>query len=133
MACTFSQWLRHYSSAMNLDDVGDFARDRTLIVHDIVCTFVHPCGDQDDLAAVLLDAGMISRATEHDLVGLALSRNLENFLLGASLFFVNPSNQHLVLGQKFEFVQIAPPMFAPLLDALALRAKTWRDGQKAAR
>ncbi|KRR09688.1 hypothetical protein [Bradyrhizobium valentinum] len=133
MARTFSQWLSHYSTAMSLDDVGDFVRDRTLIVHDIVCTFVHPCGDQHDMAAVLLDAGMVSTVAKHDLVGLALSRNLENFLLGAPLFFVNPSSQHLVLGQKFEFAQIDPPTFAPLLDALALQAKAWRDGRGAAR
>ncbi|MGY3613826.1 hypothetical protein [Bradyrhizobium sp. USDA 10063] len=133
MTRTFSQWLGHYSTAMSLDDVYDFARDRTLIVHDIICTFVHPCGDQHDTAAVLLDAGEISAIAEHDLVGLALSRNLENFLVGAPLFFVNPSSQHLVLGQKFEFAKIDPPTFAPLLDALALQAKVWRDGQNAAR
>ncbi|WP_420965361.1 hypothetical protein [Bradyrhizobium sp. B120] len=133
MTRTFSQWLSHYSTAMSLDDVGDFARDRTLIVHDIICTFVHPCGDRYDMAAVLLDAGKVSTVAEHDLVGLALSRNLENFLLGAPLFFVNPSSQHLILGQKFEFAQIDPPTFAPLLDALALQAKAWRDGQSAAR
>ena len=131
MACAFSQWLSHYSSTMKLDDVGHFARERTLIVHDIVCTFIHPCGDRHDLAAVLLDAGLLSTAAEHDLVGRALSRNLENFLLGAPLFFVNPLSQHLILGQKFEFAQIAPPTFAPLLDALAVQAKAWRDGRSA--
>ncbi|MCP3472307.1 CesT family type III secretion system chaperone [Bradyrhizobium sp. CCGUVB1N3] len=78
---------------------------------------------------MLLDAGMISTAAEHDLVGLALSRNLENFLLGAPLFFVNPSSQHLVLGQRFDFAQIDPPTFAPLLDALALQAKAWLHGR----
>ncbi len=85
------------------------------------------------MAAVLLDVGMISTVAENDLVGLALSRNLENFLLGAPLFFVNPSSQHLVLGQKFEFAQIDPPTYAPLLDALALQAKAWRDGRRTAR
>ncbi|WP_314962678.1 hypothetical protein [Bradyrhizobium cosmicum] len=133
MARTFSKWLSHYSNAMGLDDVDEFIRDRTLIVHDIICTFVHPCGDQHDMAAVLLDVGMISTVAENDLVGLALSRNLENFLLGAPLFFVNPSSQHLVLGQKFEFAQIDPPTYAPLLDALALQAKAWRDGRRTAR
>ncbi|MCP3463131.1 CesT family type III secretion system chaperone [Bradyrhizobium sp. CCGUVB23] len=133
MARTFFQWLSHYSDVMSLDDVGDFARDRTLIVHDVVCTFVHPCGELHDIAAVLLDAGMVSTVAEHDLVRLALSRNLENFLLGAPLFFVNPSSRHLVLGQKFEFAQIDPPTFAPLLDALALQAKAWRDGRSGAR
>jgi Tir chaperone protein (CesT) family len=133
MARTFSQWLGDYSDAMGLDDVGRFTRDRTLVAHDIICTFVHPCGDLHDIAAVLLDVGMISTVAKRDLVELALSRNLENFLLGAPLFFVNPSSQHLVLGQKFEFAQIDPPTFAPLLDALALQAKAWRDGGSAAR
>ncbi|MGY3532258.1 hypothetical protein [Bradyrhizobium sp. USDA 4452] len=134
MTRTFSQWLGDCANAMGLDDdVGDFARDRTLVVHDTICTFVHPCGDQHDIAAVLLDAGLPSTASDHDLIGLALSRNLSNFLLGAPLFFVNPASQHLVLGQKFEFVQIDPPSFAPLLNALALQAKAWRDRRSAAR
>lgn len=90
MARTFSQWLGDYSDAMGLDDVGRFTRDRTLIVHDVICTFVHPCGDLHDIAAVLLDAGMISTVAKHDLVELALSRNLENFLLGAPLFLRQP-------------------------------------------
>lgn len=133
MARTFSQWLSHYANAMDLSDVGDFARDRTLIVHDVVSTFVHPCGDQHDIAAVLLDAGKNSTIEKHDLVELALSRNLANFLLGAPLFFVNPSTQHLILGQKFEFAQFDPLSFAPLLDALALQTRAWRDGRIIAR
>lgn len=133
MACNFSQWLDDCCHVVGLDDVGHFMRDRTLIVHDIICTFVHPCGNHLDIAAVLLDAGMISTVTEHDLAGLALSRNLENFLLGAPLFFVNPSSHHLILGQKFEFAQIDARSFAPLLDALALEAQAWRDGRSAAR
>lgn len=80
MACNFSQWLDDCSHVMGLEDVGHLMRDRTLIVHDIICTFVHPCGNHLDMAAVLLDAGMISTVTEHDLAGVALSRNLENFL-----------------------------------------------------
>lgn len=133
MACNFSQWLDDCSQAMGPGDVGHCMRDRTLIVHDVICTFVHPCGEDLDVAAVLLDAGMISTLPEHDLAELALSRNLENFLLGAPLFFVNPSSQHLVLGQKFEFAQIDARAFAPLLDALALQAQAWRDGRDAAR
>ncbi|KUY85858.1 hypothetical protein WI25_34830 [Burkholderia cepacia] len=133
MVHTFHLWLRHYADAMCLADHGDLGRDRTLIVHDVICTFVHPCGDQHEIAVVLIDAGRISTAVENDLARLALSRNLENFLLGAPLFFVNPSSQHLVLGQRFEFAKIDPPTFAPLLDALALQAKVWRDGRSVAR
>ncbi|MBB4383383.1 hypothetical protein [Bradyrhizobium sp. SBR1B] len=133
MAFTFPQWLGDCLDAMDLNDLGRLMQDRTLIVRDIICTFVHPCGDSHDLAAILLDTGIVLSADKYDVVGLALSRNLENFLLGAPLFFVNPSSQHLVLGQKFEFEQIAASTFAPLLDALALQAKAWRDRGEPAR
>lgn len=132
MAPIFSEWLAHYADAMSLTDTGDLARDRTLIVHGVICTFVHPCNDQQDTAAVLLDAGNIATAADSDRAAQALTRNLENFLLGAPLFFINPSSQHLVLSQKFGFREIDPGRFAPLLEALALQAKTWRDERSAA-
>lgn len=134
MTHTFSEWLNHYADATGLTDTatGNLSQDRTLIVHDVICTFVHPCGDQHELAVVLLDAGKISTAAAKEFAEIALSRNLENFLLGAPLFFVNPSSGYLVLGQKFEFAKIDPLSFAPLLDTLAQQAKSWRDEGSAA-
>lgn len=132
MTQTFSEWLTHYAQAMCLKDAGTLADDRTLIVYDVVCTFVHPCDAQYDMAAVLLDAGAISTAADDELAHTALSRNLENFLLGAPQFFINPDSRHLVLAQKFAFADTDPTTFSPVLEALALQAKAWQDARSSA-
>lgn len=132
MALNFSEWLTRYAEAAGISTTGDLVEERTLIVQGVVCTFVHPCNDQQDMAVVLLDAGEIATAAAEELAHTALSRNLENFLLGAPQFFINPASRHLVMGQKFAYSLIDPLLFAPSLEALALQAKAWHGERSAA-
>lgn len=123
----FVQWLGQLAGAMRLEASGELVRERTMVVNEAVCTFVHPCCERDDLAAVLIDAGVACTGVGREVAETALSRNLENFLSGAPLFFVNPSSRHLVLGQKFEYGNLDVAQFAQLVGALALQASAWQQ------
>lgn len=128
MTLPFDCWLTEFASVLQLADAAELSQQRTLLVNDVICTFVPPCSTDFDVATLLIDAGEISDVHKKQLAELALSRNLENFLLCAPLFFVNPASQHLVIGQKFEFIRLAPAAFVPLVTALVWQAQAWREG-----
>ncbi|MDQ0083790.1 hypothetical protein J2W35_004156 [Variovorax boronicumulans] len=120
----FADWLGRYADATGVDGAA-LARDQTLLINSVLCTFVHPAMGRDDIAAVLVDAGAIESPVDDHVLRTAMGRNLENFLLGAPQFLFNSESQRLVIGQWFEFGEIEPAAIAPILDALALQAQAW--------
>ncbi|KVU40762.1 hypothetical protein WK66_24075 [Burkholderia ubonensis] len=120
----FVDWLGRYADAVGVDGAA-LARDQTLLINSVVCTFVYPAMGRGDVAAVLIDAGGIESPGDDDLLRAAMARNFENFLLGAPMFLLNSESRRLVIGQWFEFGDVEPSAFGPILDALALQALAW--------
>jgi hypothetical protein len=125
----FSHWFDQLMAEMGLPDSVGLTKDKSIIVHGVICTFVHPVGACDELATVLLDAGKMDLPRDTDYLLSALGRNLENFLMGSPLFILNAESQHLVIGQQFRFSSIPQATFVGLLDSLALQALAWQQRQ----
>jgi hypothetical protein len=126
----FSTWLHQFAAETGIKNSLNIHEEKSILVHGVICTFVHPVGSKDDTAAVLLDAGKLEQPGDNDYLLMALGRNLENFLMGSPLFFINTESQHLVIGQQFQFAQVPPASFGSLLDSLALQAAAWQQKQR---
>ena len=122
----FSNWLQHFAAAIGLQDTANLHREKTLQVHGVTCTFVAPPDDHQDHFVSLVDAGALSLPADNEIALLALTRNFENFLLGAPMFLLNPDSRHLVMGQRFPMARFTPDSFAPILEGLALQALAWQ-------
>lgn len=127
MSNRFSDWLQCYAKVVGVNDLACLEQERSLLVHNVICTFVSPVGDRQDVAAVLVDAGRLCIPDDNEKAEAALARNMENFLTGAPVFLTNPDTKRLVIGQKFIFSDIDPLPFSSVLEGLALQALAWQQ------
>jgi hypothetical protein len=124
-----AQWLEQLSRSLGIDDAGSFLRERTLLVHGVICTFVAtPTGL--DQVTVLLDAGNLDLPKDDRVLATVASRNLDNFLVGAPIFLFNSESRRLLIGQKFACSDIDPMAFSPMLEGLAMQALAWQNRER---
>ncbi|PUE63272.1 hypothetical protein B9Z45_00975 [Limnohabitans sp. 2KL-17] len=122
----FFDWLEKYAIFAHLDRAS-LAQEKTLLVNNVVCTFVYPTKKNADTAIILIDAGEINISIDGALFLDAVGRNFENYLMNAPLFFFNPENDRLLIGKDFEFKHIEPEIFNTLLEALTMQALAWQQ------
>jgi hypothetical protein len=125
----FSDWLEKYAIFAHLDRAS-FMQEKTMLVNNVVCTFVYPTNKSANTAIILIDAGEIDVTVDGALFLDAIGRNFENYLMNAPLFLFNPENGRLIIGKDFEFKYIVPQSFNLLLEALTMQALAWQQKKR---